>query len=84
MWFFMHRLNFINYRWKVKNTADFLTTIRENIGLEAGNAYEEVNTLFESVFRIYEQQHNEVDYSCLDNFYLNYNYLYIITKLFFL
>jgi hAT family C-terminal dimerisation region len=42
-----------------------------------------VNTLFESVFRIYEQQHNEVDYSCLNNFYLNYNYLYMITKFFF-
>jgi hypothetical protein len=38
-----------------KNIVNFLTTtiIRENIEIEAWNAYKEVDTLFESVFRIY-------------------------------
>lgn len=30
------------------------------MGLDVGNVYEEVNTLFTTVYRIYEQRHNEV------------------------
>jgi hypothetical protein len=38
------------------------------MSLEIRNTFEEVNILFECVYRIYKQRHNEIDYNCLDNF----------------
>jgi hypothetical protein len=46
------------------------------MGLETENTFEEVNTLFERVYKIYEQRHNEVDYNFL-NYFVIHNCFYI-------
>jgi hypothetical protein len=52
----------LSNRWKLATTAHFLKTISKNMGLAEGNVYDEVENLFESVYRIYEQRHSQVDY----------------------
>jgi hAT family C-terminal dimerisation region len=51
------------------------------MGLAKGNIYDEVENLFESVYRIYEQRHSQVDYKFIIIFF-HFNLQSLQTKLF--
>jgi hypothetical protein len=40
------------------------------MGLAEGNVYDEVENMFETVYRIYEQRHSQVDYKFIIIFFI--------------